>query len=545
MFAPHVSCPHVFLRPTCVPRASSWFIFAVLLLVFSFWNRLSLFLSVLLPVFDYSLFIIKACFLFLSLPASVYIASQCSCNVEVAQRTRKTQICRWRLKKCQGIAKASRIRPRWTVNVWNISTTNLRTHIAVRDEPTDQRRPYSDSTGITSMFSRFMFYTRWNIFRSVHQTITGVSCWSFFPLNIWVIWFDNSRIQHCFIISFVIICHLAVLKKWIHLRKKWVYSLHQVLLSCSIHCSFPSTCHFTRHSLYVPLFRSTCVPVSLTISALLLVFFTSAGTQNQITVSPAASPSACCGGAAAQGRETLSSTLAPHPASSRCPRSYSKSLTSLQRTHCSWWMLVCTNRVLRISSSVLKEYAKEIYCRLVSGDIVQLPVFTTIALLSLSLFHVHTRSEWIRQGHVSLGTEGQTGLHNLSFSLWEDSQCWLQSLIHLQCNAAVVEAPFTPGKSLNIPSGHLPMNHSNLFTSKIPANSAGVTVERDTQGWARDPTTAINTRAAVVINIDRITRLFLQRLLSCSKSCSQLGNRNPNLHVLPFFFLSQLSEFAI
>lgn len=126
MFAPHVSCPHVFLRPTCVPRASSWFIFAVLLLVFSFWNRLSLFLSVLLPVFDYSLFIIKACFLFLSLPASVYIASQCSCNVEVAQRTRKTQICRWRLKKCQRIAKASRIRPRWTVNVWNISTTNLR-----------------------------------------------------------------------------------------------------------------------------------------------------------------------------------------------------------------------------------------------------------------------------------------------------------------------------------------------------------------------------------------------------------------------------------
>lgn len=134
----------------------------------------------------------------------------------------------------------------------------------------------------------------------------------------------------------MIICHLIVLKRIDSVMQE--VSLQPTSGAAMLYISFPSTCHFTHHSLYVPLFRSTCVPVNLTISALLLVFFTSAGTQNQLKVSPAASPSTYCGGAAAQGRKTLSSTLAPHSASSRCPRSYSKSLTSLQRTHCSWWM---------------------------------------------------------------------------------------------------------------------------------------------------------------------------------------------------------------
>lgn len=98
--------------------------------------------------------------------------------------------------------------------------------------------------------------------------------------------------------------------------------------------------HFIRHSLYVRMLQS---------QAGLLFHHRSSGLLYicQHTEELTGSPCGCCGcagwRAAAQDRQTLSCTLASYLASSWCPWSYSKSLASLQRTHCSCWFWVCSD----------------------------------------------------------------------------------------------------------------------------------------------------------------------------------------------------------
>lgn len=102
--------------------------------------------------------------------------------------------------------------------------------------------------------------------------------------------------------------------------------------------------------------------------------------------------------------------------------------------------------------------------------------FTPLASLFFSFTYTQEENESSKGTFVYLSKQRQTCLIIHHFGLWEDSQRWLQSPIHLQCNTAAVELHSLWAK-LKYTQWTLPKEPLKLVYILIPANTA-VTIVR-------------------------------------------------------------------